>query len=136
MDRIWRRGLIWLLAITLIVGGMPLVHATPCASEPAPSGSIHHGMQMDVAAGHDHHQHEMQTDRASLTQTEHGDPTHGIVDLCTCLNCNMCTTPAVAAGCAKLQPELRSFAVSYTSATSAGRSALVFVDPGIPIRLM
>jgi ferredoxin len=129
MGKFARRSLVLILTVALIVGGLPLAHAMPCASSahPVEMAHEHDGMQMAVAGDLD--------DRLQASPQPSGHDSHGRVALdgCKCLNCGMCATACVAPLLREAVPERRSLAVSYMSVSTALRTALTFVDPGIPI---
>jgi hypothetical protein len=129
MGTIARRSLGLILTVALIVGGLPLAHAMPCASSahPAEIAHQHDGMQIAMAADHMHSH-----DASQMSPQPHR---HGKValDVCKCLNCGMCATACVPPLPRGTTPERRYLAVSYLSALPGLPATLTFVDPGIPI---
>jgi hypothetical protein len=134
MGKLARRSLVFFLAMALIAGGLPPAHATPCASstQPAEMARPHHGMQMAMEGGHTHSHGGPQ----ASPQPHHHDG-HGpmALDVCKCLNCDMCATGYAAPLLGAIAPERRSLAVSYLPASTGLPAALTFVDPGIPIAM-
>ena len=121
-----RRGFVFMLAMALIAGGLPLAHAMPCAST-HPVETVH---RHDVAmASHLHGHGESQ---ASPQQHRHDGHGKAALDVCKCLNCGMCAM-AYVAPMREGTPARRAFAVDYTPASTEHPTTLTFVDPGIPI---
>jgi hypothetical protein len=125
-----RRGFVFMLAIALIAGGLPLAHAMPCASSTQPSEITHQhdGVQMAMAGDHIH-----DGSLASPQPHRHDNQGPAALDVCKCLNCGMCATRYAAPLLGAISPERRAFAVSYLPASTGLPAALTFVDPGIPI---
>lgn len=119
MGRFARRSLVLILAMALIVGGLPLAHAMPCAS-------FAHPVEMA-------HQHD--GSQASPEQHRHDGHGKTALGVCKCLNCGMCATAYVAPLLREATPERREFAVRYVSASAQHPTTLTFVDPGIPIAM-
>jgi len=118
MWNILRRALIGMLAMALVVAGLPLAHAMPCTPV-----QLHEAMP--VEAGHVHH-HEM-------TQAGDMDEAPDAAAPCKCLNCSLCVTTLVAPLTRDVSPERRSLAVRYGLFAAGDPGGLVFIDPGIPI---
>jgi hypothetical protein len=132
MGRLARRGFVFMLAMALIAGGLPLAHAMPCASSTYPAETVHRhdGMQMVMVGAHLHAHGESQ----ASPQQQHRHDGHGkaALDVCKCLNCGMCAM-AYAAPMREGTLARRAFAVDYSSASIEHPTTLTFVDPGIPI---
>jgi hypothetical protein len=128
-----RRGFVFMLAMALIAGGLPLAHAMPCASSTQPSEIAHQhvGMQMAMAGDHIH-----DGSQASSQPHRHDGQGPVALDVCKCLNCGMCATGYAAPLLGAITPERRAFAVSYLPASTGLPAALTFVDPGIPIAMV
>ena len=126
MHRHLRRALIGMLAMALVVAGLPLAHAMPCA--PSPSVHQHADMAMAAEAGHAHHHDMVQAVDASQQ-----DDALPAAAPCKCLNCSLCVTTLVAPLTRDMTPQRRSLAVRYGSVAIGDLRAFVFIDPGIPI---
>lgn len=127
MHRLLRRALIGMLAMALVVAGLPLAHAMPCA--PVQVMHQHHDTAMASDSGHVHH-HQM----AQLSaDPQPRDDQHPAAAPCKCLNCSLCLTALVVLPTRDVAPERRSLAVRYGSAATGDLRAFVFIDPGIPI---
>jgi hypothetical protein len=134
MGKLARRSLVFFLATALIAGGLPLAHATPCASSanPAEMAHPHDGMQMAMEGDHMHAHGGSQASPQPHRHDGHGPMT---LDVCKCLNCGMCATGYAAPLLGAITPERRSLAESYLPASTGLPAALTFVDPGIPIAM-
>jgi hypothetical protein len=132
MGKLARRSLGLILTMALIVGGLPMAHAMPCASStnPAEMAHQHDGMQMAMAGDHMHSHDGLQASPQRQPHDGHGKVA---LDVCKCLNCGMCATAYVAPLLRATAPERRSLAVSYMPASTGLPTTLTFVDPGIPI---
>jgi hypothetical protein len=129
MFRIVRRSVVFFLAMALVVAGLPLAHAMPCASSAQPAGvHEHHGMA-DTGASHADHRDMMQASEAPPSQ----DHQQHAVAPCKCLNCSMCVASFVAPHGLGSTPERIGFAVRYELAARGDLRAFIFIDPGIPI---
>ena len=142
MQRIAQRGLVWIIALALVVAGLPMAHAMPDASAPIQIAQIqtvpiHAAMQhqADVAqmsaADHAHHHHEGMAMDVASDQNDDGQPQSSAP--CKCLNCSMCVASFVAASLRLSTPERRIVAVTYALAPAGIPGIAVRVDPGIPI---
>jgi hypothetical protein len=121
MQILARRGLAWLLAMALVIAGLPVAHAMPVAAS-------HHAKTMAISAGHAHHCDDM----AMEALPPDGDSQPHELAPCKCLNCSMGVagfTPLLRMSI----PERRAMAVVYAidAAHLAGIAAPI--DPGIPI---
>lgn len=128
MGKLARRSLILILAMALILGGLPLAHAMPCASSTQPAEMAHQHDGMAMAGDHIH-----DGSQASPRPHRHDGQGPAALDVCKCLNCGMCATGYAAPLLGAITPERRAFAVSYLPASTGLPAALTFVDPGIPI---
>jgi hypothetical protein len=137
MQGIAKRGLIWMLAMALVVAGLPMAHAMPDASMPPMQahGAMHHhsGMMSMSDADHAHHHDGVAMDVAS-DQDDEGQPSKS--DPCKCLNCSMCVTSFVTSPMRLSTPERRIIAVTYPMGSAGAPGIAVRVDPGIPILAM
>jgi hypothetical protein len=135
MGAIPRRSLVWLLAMTLIVGGMPFAQVIPCEAGLPSADMAHHSGGPHTGVSHVHAQHH---DGAQAGTPPHRSGGHRklALDLCKCLNCDMCTTPGVTPPVRDVAPERRAIPVKYGRVTSDRPIAMTSVDPGIPIALM
>ena len=129
MNWIVQRGLICLLAISLIVGGMPFAHAMPCAT-------VHHSeMALDQhqAMGH-HHVPGAMPGHAHAAPSQHQHHSHDgklVADSCNCGCLSLCAGDAAHARVAI--PERRTVGVSYVIAAQIRPDSILWIDPGIPI---
>jgi hypothetical protein len=129
MNWIVQRGLICLLAISLIVGGMPFAHAMPCAT-------VHHSeMALDQHQAMGHHQvPDAMPDHAHAAPSQHQHHSHDgklVADSCNCGCLSLCAGDAAHARVAI--PERRTVGVSYAIAAQIRLDSILWIDPGIPI---
>jgi hypothetical protein len=133
------RSLGLVLAMALVVAGLPMAHAMPDAQSIYVATPMHAAMQhhADMAAmtsaDHAHHHADMVMDIAP-DKDDDGRPS--AVDPCKCLNCSMCVASFVASPMRFPTPERRIVAVTYRSAATGIPGIAVRVDPGIPILAM
>jgi hypothetical protein len=124
-----RRSLGLLLAMALVVAGMPLAHAMP-AEVPAVVASQHHGDAVMAATHHGHHCDDQAIDAAApADDTGQADAAAP----CKCLNCSLCV-----AGFVNPMPRLsvlerRTMAVVYRIDATHLAGIASPIDPGIPI---
>jgi hypothetical protein len=135
MQSIAKRGLIWMLAVALVVAGLPMAHAMPNARFLDETTAMHAAMQQhaDMAIGtpdHAHHHDGMAMDAMS---DEGGDQPASSAP-CKCLNCSMCVASAMASPVRFANPERRIAIVVYRLDAAGTAGIAVRVDPGIPIR--
>lgn len=125
MNGIVRRGLICLLTIAMIVGGMPLAHAMPCAT-------IH---QSDVTS----HQHQaaMHHQSSDAMLTDVGSSQHGqhrgkvAMDSCNCGCATFCAADMLPVRVLRI--ERRGIGVRYPIVAQPVTDTVLLIDPGIPI---
>src|SRR4051812_1884271 len=118
MHDLARRGLVWMLALALVVAGLPIAHAMPDAPVVQVLQTMHHhhdGMAMDVTSDRD------DGDQPSSTSP------------CKCLNCSMCVASATVSPPRLANPERRVAAVVYLIDATGIPGIAVRVEPGIPI---
>ena len=90
MHRLLRKGLIWTLAIALMMAGLPLAHADGCAQQSSVTAQDMHDL-------HDMH-HDMSVDDAAMTDSV-PSPQHdksAASTPCKCLNCSSLCAAFVA----------------------------------------
>ena len=133
MNRLLRRSLVCLLAMALFASGMPVAHATPCATAhhrgaTAPSPDAHKSVDHHHAADSTSHQH------ADNAQPDHqqreaavGDCNCGCFSLCAASDLST-TRPATL--------ERRSIGIQYLFVAQERPDAVLLIDPGIPILTM
>ncbi|MCX7319331.1 MAG: hypothetical protein NT113_07485 [Hyphomicrobiales bacterium] len=80
-----RRSLAMVLAVALVVAGMPMAHAMP-ADVSAIAAAQHHGDPVVEATSHGHHCDEQATEAASADDAGQADAAAP----CKCLNCSLC----------------------------------------------
>ena len=136
MGAILRRSLVWLLAMTLIVGGMPFAQAMPCAADLSSADMAHYSGGPHTGVPGNMHAHHHDGAQAGTPPHRSDGQDKLALDLCKCLNCGMCTTPGVTAPVRDVAPERRAILVKYGRVTSDRPIAMTSVDPGIPIALM
>jgi len=130
MGGILRRGLVFLLAVALIAGGLPIAHAMPCASPASPAAAMHphDGMQMVASVGHMHAHHI--ADAAPQSHRDHGKMA---IDGCKCLNCSMCAIACIEPLVRGVALSRLAYVVRYLPAATGHPTAWTSIDPGIPI---
>jgi hypothetical protein len=111
-----------MLAMALVVAGLPLAHAMPCA----PAQHDHMAVAADEAHAHHH-------DMTQTAEAPQQDDAPDAAAPCKCLNCSLCVTTLVAPLTRDVAPERRSLAVRYGLFAAGDPGSFVFIDPGIPI---
>lgn len=118
MHRLAHRGLIWMLALALVVAGLPIAHAMPAAPAVQAAATMHHhhdGMTMDA-----------------MSDQDDGDQSAPAAP-CKCLNCSMCVASAPVSPLRLVGPERRVVAVVYRIDPAGIPGIAGYVEPGIPI---
>ena len=113
-----RRSLGMILAMALVIAGLPVAHAMPAATH-------HHDMAIEVA----HHCDEMAMD--AMSSNEDSQPEQAMP--CKCLNCSICTANFVAPMLRLAAPERRIIPVTYRIDAPHLAGIAAPIDPGIPI---
>lgn len=108
-----RRSLGMILAMALVVAGLPVAHAMPASTHE------------HVA----HHCDEMVMDAMPSDQDSQPDQTMP----CKCLNCSMCVANFVTPVLRLATPERRAIAVVYRIDATHRAGIAAPIDPGIPI---
>jgi hypothetical protein len=123
MHRFARPGLIWMLALALLVAGLPVAHAMPDAPAILVAG-VHAEDMM-------HHHHDgMAMD--AMADPDDGDQPASTAP-CKCLNCSMCVATGMASPLRLANPDRRVANVVYRIDTTGIPGIAVRVEPGIPI---
>jgi hypothetical protein len=127
MQRIAQRGLVWIIALALVVAGLPMAHAMPDAMP-----MQHHAEMAPTTSVEDsHHHHDDLVMDAASDRDDDGQPQSSAP--CKCLNCGMCVASFAAAPMRLSTPERRVVAVTYRIAAAGIPGIAGRVDPGIPI---
>jgi hypothetical protein len=117
------------LAVALVVAGMPMAHAMP-ADVSAIAAVQHHGDPVMEATSHRHHCDEQTADAAASAddagQADAAAP-------CKCLNCSLCVAGFFNPMSRPLTFERRTVAVVYRFGTTHMVGIAPLIDPGIPI---
>ena len=139
MGGVLQRSLAMLLAIALVVAGMPMAHAMPTEVSAIDGGhhraSPHHAPQHHgdgvVAATHQgHHCDEQATEAAS--SADHSGQADAAT-LCKCLNCSLCVAGFFNPISRPTIFERQTIAVVYGFGTTHLAGIAPPIDPGIPI---
>jgi hypothetical protein len=119
------------LSAALIAAGLPLAHATPCATVSQPPASVHqyHGMATTTDAMS--HVHDAAQAETPSQRHQHRDKV--AFDICKCLNCGMCATPVVQPSVRGAIPARFGHRFLHAFAEKNCPAVAVGVDPGIPI---
>lgn len=127
-----------MLAMALVVAGLPPAHAMPSYAtasassvEAAPAKHSHH----DMAAGPSAPAHHHESIQAEEAPQSPNDGRHDTAP-CKCLNCSQCAASFVAPFHRDVQPWRRASAIDYGFFVQGDPRAFVFIDPGIPIASM
>lgn len=129
MGPVGRHVLAFFLAIALIAGGVPVVHAMPSTVPVVAVVVDAHSHD----AGYSTH-HHIHTGAAAETQIDNVSSDKIASDLCKGLKCcSMCAASYVAPLSRNLSVDRIFFAIRYGVPVIAHLRDMTFIDPGIPI---
>jgi hypothetical protein len=128
MGSILRRSLGLVLAMALVVAGLPVSHAMPTVSTLQQHDG--HAEAIASSASHLHHCDDMAMDAApgldEPDQADHAAP-------CKCLNCSLCLANFVTPLLRLAMLERRTIPVIYRIHATHMAGVGIPIDPGIPI---
>jgi hypothetical protein len=130
MKTFLHRSLGLLLAMALVVAGLPIAHAMPdVPSSPPTHAAMHRHVGMAMASADHPHQHDMAIDAAD----DRSDADQPTPTPCKCLNCSMCVASLMQAPVHFATPLRRIVAVTYRSDVIDMSGIAIRIEPGIPI---
>jgi hypothetical protein len=140
MQNLVRRSLVWLVAVAIMIAGLPVAHVMPVQAATAQHADV-----MAAAAAPAHHCDEMamaaapvadEADQATIDQAaiDQANTDHANAGApCNCLNCSMCIANFVTPPQRFAALERRMVAVTYRIDAGHLAGTVPPIDPGIPI---